>query len=105
MKSWSKQVKGLRKLVKMGEIIVKDRLNNVESDPPTPTHPPQANDDSDQIDLGIGEQTCGLTLPMELLIGSSVGAGEWKSPEKHLFTIFVLSYHKNLYPYWIQSTS
>jgi len=28
-----------------------------------------------QIDLGIGEQTCGLALPMELLIGSSVGAG------------------------------
>ena len=39
------------------------------------------NDGSDQIDLGIGEQTCGLALPMELLIGSSVGAGEWKSPE------------------------
>jgi len=28
-----------------------------------------------QIDLGIGEQTCGLALPMEILIGSSVGAG------------------------------
>jgi len=30
---------------------------------------------STQIDLGIGEQTCGLALPMEILIGSSVGAG------------------------------
>jgi len=30
---------------------------------------------SKQIDLGIGEQTCGLALPMEILIGSSVGAG------------------------------
>lgn len=28
-----------------------------------------------QIELGIGEQTCGLALPMEMLIGSSVGAG------------------------------
>jgi metal-sulfur cluster biosynthetic enzyme len=30
---------------------------------------------SKQIDLGIGEQTCGLALPMTILIGSSVGAG------------------------------
>jgi len=28
-----------------------------------------------EINLGIGEQTCGLALPMTILIGSSVGAG------------------------------
>ena len=55
------------KLLTNGSNIVKTyRLNYLESD----------NVDSDQIDLGIGEQTCGLALPMELLIGSSVGAGE-----------------------------
>ena len=29
--------------------------------------------------IGIGEQTCGMAVPMQILIGSGVGAGERSS--------------------------